>query len=183
MTATAAVQMDIEDVDGEAQQFLTFELSDETYGISIVNIKEIIEFGDLTIVPMMPDFIAGVINLRGSVVPVVELARRFQITPKEISKKTSIVIMEIHEDGQPLEIGIMVDAVSEVLELKPEQIATAPTFGTNIRADFISGMGKIDDSFMILLDIDHVLSIDELSALQNVGSLTGEEAAGSGEGN
>lgn len=153
----------------EVQQFLTFLLSGESYGIGILHIKEIIKHGDVTKVPMMPDFIAGVINLRGSVVPVVNLSHRFQVMPSEISKKTSIIVIEINDNDNILELGIVVDMVNEVLELKPDQLSPAPSFGTKIRADFIKHMGKLNnDNFIILLDVDNVLSIDELSVIHDV---------------
>ena len=156
---------------GSVQQFLTFVLSDEVYGIGILHIREIIEYANLTIVPLMPDFISGVINLRGNVVPVVNLARRFEQTPKKIGKRTSIVIIDIKDnDGESVEVGIVVDVVNEVIELTETEIAAPPTFGTKIRADFIQGMGKIDDRLMILLDVNHVLSINELSAVMGIGS-------------
>jgi purine-binding chemotaxis protein CheW len=149
---------------GNVQQFLTFVLSDEVYGVGILHIREIIEYDNLTTVPLMPDFISGVINLRGNVVPVVNLARRFEHQPKKIGKRTSIVIIDIKDhDGESVEVGIVVDVVNEVIELADSDIAAAPTFGAKIRADFIQGMGKIDEKLMILLDVDHVLSINELS--------------------
>ncbi len=162
-----AIEVDDEPVKaGNVQQFLTFVLSDEVYGIGILHIREIIEYANLTVVPLMPDYISGVINLRGNVVPVVSLARRFEQTPKEIGKRTSIVIIDINNhDGESVEIGIVVDIVNEFIELSDTEIAAPPTFGTKIRADFIQGMGKINDKLMILLDVGHVLSINELSAV------------------
>jgi purine-binding chemotaxis protein CheW len=154
---------------GNVQQFLTFVLNDEEYGIGILHIREIIEYDNLTVVPLMPDFISGVINLRGNVVPVVNLARRFQHEPKDIGKRTSIVIIDIKDhDGESVEIGIVVDIVNEVIELASSDIAAAPSFGAKIRADFIQGMGKIEDKLMILLDVDKVLSINELSAITGI---------------
>ena len=154
---------------GNVQQFLTFVLSDEIYGVGILHIREIIEYDNLTVVPLMPDFISGVINLRGNVVPVVNLARRFEHQPKEIGKRTSIVIIDIKDnDGESVEVGIVVDVVNEVIELADSDIAAAPSFGAKIRADFIQGMGKIDDKLMILLDVDHVLSINELSTVTSM---------------
>ena len=147
-------------------QFLTFMMSGETYGINILDIKEIIEYGNLTPVPMMPDFIAGVINLRGSVVPVVNLKLRFGDNAGEVGKRTSIVIIEVDNNDRKTEIGIIVDIVNEVIELTESDIEPAPSFGTRIRADFIKGMGKIDEQFLILLDVAHVLSIEELSIVE-----------------
>jgi purine-binding chemotaxis protein CheW len=155
------------------QQFLTFVLSDEVYGVGILHIREIIEYDNLTVVPLMPDFISGVINLRGNVVPVVNLARRFEHQPKAIGKRTSIVIIDIKDndgdgDGDSVEVGIVVDVVNEVIELADSDIAAAPSFGAKIRSDFIQGMGKIDDKLMILLDVNHVLSINELSSVTSI---------------
>jgi purine-binding chemotaxis protein CheW len=154
---------------GNVQQFLTFVLNDETYGVGILHIREIIEYDNLTVVPLMPDFISGVINLRGNVVPVVNLARRFGHEAKEIGKRTSIVIIDIKDtEGESVEVGMVVDVVNEVIELAESDIAAAPTFSAKIRTDFIQGMGKIDDTLMILLDVNHVLSINELSSVTNM---------------
>ncbi len=149
---------------GHIQQFLTFVLNDEVYGIDILDIREILDYDNLTVVPLMPDFISGVINLRGNVVPVVNLARRFELQPKEIGKRTSIIIIDIKDsDEQSVEVGIIVDNVNEVIELASSDIAPAPTFGARIRTDFIQGMSKNTDKLMILLEVDHVLAINELS--------------------
>jgi purine-binding chemotaxis protein CheW len=154
---------------GNVQQFLTFVLNDETYGVGILHIREIIEYDNLTVVPLMPDFISGVINLRGNVVPVVNLAKRFEHQAKEIGKRTSIIIIDIKDaEGVGVEVGMVVDIVNEVIELASSDIAAAPTFGAKIRTEFIQGMGKIDDKLMILLDVNHVLSITELSDLSEV---------------
>ncbi|MCP4494592.1 MAG: chemotaxis protein CheW [Gammaproteobacteria bacterium] len=151
------------------QQFLTFVLSGEIYGIGILHIREIIEYANLTVVPLMPNFISGVINLRGNVVPVVNLTRRFDLEESEISKRTSIVIIDvIDDDGEHIEVGIVVDIVNEVIELADSEIAAPPTFGTRIRSDFIQGMGKINDRLMVLLNVNYVLSIDELSTVGGI---------------
>ncbi len=163
---------------GNVQQFLTFVLNDEVYGIGILQIREILEYGNLTVVPLMPDFISGVINLRGNVVPVVNLARRFEHQPKEIGKRTSIIIIDIKDvDQESVEIGIIVDIVNEVIELADSEIAASPAFGAKIRADFIQGMGKVDDKLMILLDVDHVLAINELSEVIKVSEEINHSAA------
>lgn len=151
---------------GEDQQYLTFLLSSEMFAIAILNIKEIIEYGSLTEVPMMPGFIRGVINLRGSVVPVVDLAVRFGRSKTEISRRTCIVIIEVEGiDETKHDIGVMVDSVSEVLEILREDIEPPPAFGAKIRVDFIHGMGKVAGKFVIILNADKVLSVDELSML------------------
>jgi len=148
---------------GDVVQFLTFKLNDDVYGINILQIKEIIEYGSITKVPMMPGFIAGVINLRGSVVPVVDLAQRFLEQPMERTKRSSIVILEIIHEGDKLEVGVTVDIVNEVLDIMSKDIEPAPSFGTKIRTDFISGMGKVSGLLLVILNIEVVLSIDELS--------------------
>src|ERR1017187_1090277 len=158
----------------EDQQYLTFLLSGEMMAIAILHIKEIIEYGNLTEVPMMPSFIRGVINLRGSVVPVVDLSARFGRGKNEVSRRTCIVIIEVHggEEESKHDIGVMVDSVSEVLEIARSEIEPPPAFGAKIRVDFIYGMGKVDGKFVIILDADRVLSVDELSMLgQAVGTI------------
>jgi len=148
-------------------QFLTFLLNNEIYGINILNIKEIVDYGNITKVPMTPKFIAGVINLRGNVVPVVDLALRFSQKASTRTKRSSVVILEIKHMEQYLEIGITVDMVNEVLDISSDEIEPSPSFGTKIRTDFISGMGKVNDQLLVLLDIENILSIDELSAMDN----------------
>ena len=149
-------------------QYLTFMLGGEMFAIGILNIKEIIEYGQLTTVPMMPGFIRGVINLRGSVVPVVDLAARFGRKSADVTRRTCIVILEIEAEGERQDIGVVVDTVNEVLEIPPSEIEPAPTFGAKIRADFIQGMGKVNSKFVIILNVSHVLSIDELAMLTQV---------------
>ena len=162
---------------GEAHQYLTFALSGEMYAVGILNVKEIIEYGNLTEIPMMPAFIRGVINLRGAVVPVVDLAARFGGGQSEIGKRTCIVIVEMNQGDTKQDLGIMVDAVSEVLEIQGADIEPAPAFGARIRADFISGMGKVAGKFVIILDIQKVLSIDEMATLANVAGQSAVEAS------
>ena len=143
-------------------QYLTFILGGEVFAIGILAIKEIIEYSGLTVVPMMPECVRGVINLRGAVVPVMDLLARFGKHPTEIGRRTCIVIVEVNTDGEHQDIGVMVDAVNEVLEILPSDIEPAPTFGARIRTDFIEGMGKVDAGFVILLNVNHVLSTDEV---------------------
>jgi purine-binding chemotaxis protein CheW len=149
----------------ETQQFLTFLLGGEMYALGILNVKEIIEYGQLTEIPMMPSTIRGVINLRGAVVPVVDLAARFGGHPSEVQRRTCIVIVEVTQEDQKIDIGIMVDAVSEVLEIARSEIEPPPSFGAKIRADFIDGMGKVSGKFVIILNITRVLSVDEITEL------------------
>ncbi|MES2127269.1 MAG: chemotaxis protein CheW [Pseudomonadota bacterium] len=149
----------------EPRQYLTFMLGGEVFAIGILAIKEIIEFGGLTPVPMMPDTIRGVINLRGAVVPVLDLAARFGRPASEVGKRTCIVIVELTVEDEHHVIGVMVDAVNAVLEIPASEIEPAPTFGARIRADFIAGMGKVNGKFVILLDVAQVLSTVEIGAL------------------
>ncbi|SMC18130.1 purine-binding chemotaxis protein CheW [Andreprevotia lacus DSM 23236] len=157
------------------QQFLTFTLSSELFAIPIEHIREIIEFGGLTEIPMLPPFLRGVINLRGAVVPVVDLAARFGRNVTEIGRRTCIVILEVEQENQMLALGIIVDAVNEVLSVEPGQIEPRPSFGAKIRADFIDGMISLGERFVIALDIQQVLSVDEMATL--IGMNTNEELA------
>ena len=151
--------------DDKRLQYLTFALGSETFAIAILSIREIIEYRNVTNVPMMPDFVRGVINLRGSVVPVIDLAMRFGRPTSPVTRRTCIVLIEMDVDGERHNIGVTVDAVNAVLEIPDSEIEPAPAFGARIRSDFIGGMGKIDGKFVIILDSDKVLSVDEMAAL------------------
>lgn len=149
----------------ETHQHLTFMLGGEMFGIAIKSVREIIEYGNLTEVPMVPPFIRGVINLRGAVVPVIDLSARFGGKPTQIQRRTCIVIIEMADGSDTQELGVVVDAVCEVLDIPESEIEPAPSFGAKIRADFIAGMGKINGKFVILLDVRRVLSVDEIAEL------------------
>jgi purine-binding chemotaxis protein CheW len=161
---------------GEANQYLTFTLGGEMFAVGILNVKEIIEYGSLTEIPMMPAFIRGVINLRGAVVPVIDLSARFGGKTAEVARRTCIVIVEVQQEEGRHDIGIMVDAVSEVLEIAGSEIEPAPAFGAKIRADFIAGMGKVNGKFVIILDIMRVLSVDEMAAVASIGESSASQA-------
>lgn len=158
----------------EIQQYLTFMLGGEVFAIGILHIKEIIEYGQLTAVPMMPEFIRGVINLRGAVVPVVDLASRFGGKPSPITRRSCIVILELETGEETQVIGVVVDAVNEVLEIAGTDIEPPPSFGTRIRTDFIQGMGKVQEKFVIILNVNNVLSTEDLAIL---GKAAGDSAA------
>ncbi|HEX8592676.1 MAG TPA: chemotaxis protein CheW [Pseudomonas sp.] len=161
----------------EEAQYLTFMLGAEMFAIGILGIKEIIEYGNLTVVPMMPAFVRGVINLRGAVVPVVDLSARFGRPDSDITRRSCVVIIEASaDDGQPQDIGLLVDTVSAVLEIPAAQIEPPPSFGARIRADFISGMAKVDGKFVIVLQVGQVLSIDEMSRLAETEHATSIQA-------
>jgi len=158
----------------EGQQYLTFSLGEEMFAATIRQVREIIEYTNVTTVPMMPHFVKGVINLRGKVVPVIDLAARFGRAATGLHRRSCIVVVEVEHDGAEQELGVVVDAVSEVLEIPASEIEPAPAFGARIRADFIGGMGKIDGRFVILLDMKRVLAEREMEML---GELAAESVA------
>lgn len=155
----------LEDSGSEQRQYLTFRLGDESYALSLLSVKEIIEYGGVTAVPLMPAFVRGVINLRGRVVPVIDLALRFGQAAAPISRRTCIVIVESGEEAERQDVGVVVDSVSQVVEIPSSDIEPGPSLGTRLRADFIAGMGKLDGDFVIMLDIHRILSADEIAAL------------------
>ncbi|XDD44126.1 chemotaxis protein CheW [Leptospira sp. WS60.C2] len=151
-------------------QYLTFLLSNELFGLGILYIKEIIEFESVTHVPMMPEYIPGVINLRGNVVPVIDLNTRFYKKKTEINRKTCIIITEIQLEKETIDVGLLVDAVNEVVDIPENQIEEAPSFGSKIRLDFIQGIGKLDNQFVIILKMNQILDISEIQAIQDTTS-------------
>jgi len=147
----------------EMTQYLTFKLADEVFALDITKVREVLDFTMVTKVPRMPDFVRGVINLRGSVVPVVDLRLKFGMKKTEQTVNTCIIISEVTVDGEITILGALADSVQEVLDLDAEQISAAPRIGTKLPTEFIKGMGKQDDRFVILLDIDRVFSADDLA--------------------
>jgi len=152
----------------QSSQYLTFLVGQESFAISIMDVNEIIEISSVTHVPLTPDYIHGVINLRGSVVPVIDLSARLEHGCTTISKRSCIILVEITLTDSSQLIGMLVDEVKEILEIAPENIQSAPDFGSDIRTEFIQAMGRVGDNFIILLAISRVLSIDELSQLHQV---------------
>ena len=150
----------------ESWQYLTFKLGQESFGIDVLKVREIVDFVDVTKVPKAPDYMLGVINLRGSVVPVVDLRKRFNIECGERHKDNCIIVLEIELGEELLKVGIIGDMVEEVIDLKSEQIEPPPKLGSQLRTDFIVGMGKQGDDFIILLDIDKIFSGEELDLIQ-----------------
>lgn len=144
-------------------KYLTFVLSGETYAISILRVREIIEYEAVTPMPMMPEFITGAINLRGAVVPIINLAERLGLKSASISPRTCNIIVELQTEEKMINVGLTVDSVSKVIDLKPEQIKHTPTLGGQIRIDFIEGMGEINQHFFIILNVDKILSMEELA--------------------
>lgn len=149
----------------QINQYLTFILGAETFAIGILAIKEIIEYSSLTDVPMMPSYVRGVINLRGAAVPVIDLAVRFGRATAPVTKRTCIVIIEVMANDGRQVIGIVVDAVNEVLDIPASDIEPPPAFGSGIRTDFMRGMGKVHNKFVIVLEVSRVLAFDELNNL------------------
>lgn len=144
---------------------LSFVIAGDEYAVGILRVREIIEYCPITRVPGMPAAVQGVINLRGSVVPVVDLAVKFGLPPRPVSRWSCFVIVEVTLDGQQTAIGLLTDSVSEVLELGPDDIEAAPAFGTRVRLDFLLGLGRHEGRFIMLLDLDRLLSIQELLSL------------------
>lgn len=149
----------------ETQQYLTFNLNDEVFAMDIRTVREIIQHAAMTVVPLMPEFVRGVINLRGSVVPVIDLQSRFGRAVSRVGKKTCIVIFDASSQGERQELGLMVDAVSEVIDIADAQIEPTPNFGTSIAREFIRGMGKVNREFIPILDTDKALSLEDMAAL------------------
>lgn len=162
--------------DEQTDQYLTFLLGGEMYSIGILGIKEIIEYGVVTSVPMMPAYIRGVINLRGAVVPVLDLLARFGSGRTEAARRTCIVIVEVRNGNETLDVGVLVDAVNEVVGIPAEEIEPAPTLGSNIDTRFVAGMGKVDGQFVVILNVDQVADGARLAS-KAIGSLTSEAAA------
>lgn len=154
----------------ETTQYLTFRLDEEVFALDISKVREVLDYTNITKVPRTPDFMRGVINLRGNVVPVVDMRLKFGMTRTEQTVNTCIIIVEISIEGETTVLGALTDAVQEVIELGPEQIEPAPKIGTRLNTEFIKGMGKRGDNFIIILDIDRVFSADELSLVQDAGS-------------
>lgn len=158
------------DVITEATQYLTFSLGEEDFALEIAKVREVLDYTNITKVPRMPEFLRGVINLRGNVVPVTDLRLKLGMSATERTVNTCIVIVEIDIEGELMDMGVLTDSVQEVLDLDPGQIEPPPRLGTKLNTEFIRGMGKRDDRFLIILDIDQVLSSDELAAVHNTGS-------------
>ncbi len=151
-----------------AGKYLTFLLGDEEYGIEILKAPEIIQMQKVTKVPKAPDFVRGVINLRGKVIPVVELRNKFGMEDQEDTDKTCIIVVRIESGSQVITMGIIIDEVKEVLDIASKEIEETPSFGASIEAEFIMGIGKVGDSVKMLLDIGKVLSEGELSSLSKI---------------
>jgi purine-binding chemotaxis protein CheW len=150
-------------------KYLSFSLANEEYGIGILKVKEIIGMMNITSVPQTPNFVKGVINLRGRVIPIIDLRLKFGIDSIGYTDRTCIIVVEITGQTETVQIGIVVDSVSEVLNIRADQIEKPPNFGTSLNTTFILGMAKMESGVKILLDIDQVLALEELQALEKIG--------------
>jgi purine-binding chemotaxis protein CheW len=150
---------------GAPAQFLSFMLGQDMFAIGILAVREILEYAGVTPVPQMPPSISGVINLRGTAVPVLDLARRLERAPSALSKRTCIIVVEVDGDEGAFVIGILVDAVNAVLDIPAADIEPAPSFGAQVRADLLHGIGKVNGRFVLLLDVQHVVSAIHLTEL------------------
>ena len=154
----------------QAAQYLTFRLGEEVFALDIAQVREVLDFTAITRVPRMPEFMRGVINLRGSVVPVVDLRLKFGMSATERTLNTCIIIAEVAIGGERTLLGALADSVQEVIDLDPGRIEPPPRLGTSIHTEFIRGMGKRDGHFVIILDVDRVFSNDELTLVQGAGA-------------
>ncbi len=150
----------------ENNQYLTFTLEDEVFGLAIGKVREVLDFTSVTRVPQTPAYMRGVINLRGSVVPVMDMRLKFGMSKTVKTVNTCIIIAEIEMEGETTVLGALADSVKEVLDLEPDEIEPPPKIGTRLNTEFIRGMGKHNEEFIIILDIDKVFSADEISAVQ-----------------
>jgi len=163
--------------DQDSTQYLSFFLGGEAYAIGILRVREILEYQPPTRVPQTPASIRGVINLRGKVIPIVDLALKFGLPPTQATKWTCIIVVETNIGGETAVMGVLADSVNEVTDLPPAEIETAPTFGTRIKVDYLKGMGRAGQRFILLLDIDRVLSAEETAVGNAVSSATVPAAA------
>ncbi|MDT8442677.1 MAG: chemotaxis protein CheW [Desulfuromonadales bacterium] len=153
-------------------QYVTFSLGKELFGVEVTRTREILSMTSVTKVPQTPDYLLGVINLRGQVVPVVDMRLKLGLPAGEETEDTCIIVVEVQVDGETIVVGALSDAVREVLEIRQDQIEPAPRLGTRLKTEFITGMGKVDEQFMILLNIDRVFSSDDLTIVQDAGQVT-----------
>jgi purine-binding chemotaxis protein CheW len=160
----------------DTRQYLTFKLAEEVFALEVANVREILEFIPITKVPRTPDFMTGVINLRGSVVPVTDMRLKFGMSETEKTVNTCIIVVEVNIDGEKALLGALVDSVQEVFELEAQQIEPPPRLGLGMKTEFIEGMGKRDNQFVIILDIDRVFSMEELDIVQGMGTQPLENA-------
>ena len=159
----------------ETTQFLTFSLAEDVFAIDVVMAREVLDLCDVTRVPQTPDYMLGVINLRGSVVPVIDMRLKFGMNAAEQTRDSCIVVVEVDVDGESVVVGALADSVREVIDLAPSQIEPPPRIGTRLKTEFIKGMGNLEDRFVIILDINRVFSAEELALVQGLSDGTESE--------
>ena len=155
-----------------SKQYVTFCLAGELFGVEVSRTREILSVISVTSVPQTPDYMLGVINLRGQVVPVIDMRLKLGMSAADETQDTCIIVVEVLVDGEPIVVGALADAVREVLEIKSDDIEPPPRLGTRLNTEFIKGMGKIDEEFLILLDIDKIFNSDELALVQEIAEET-----------
>jgi purine-binding chemotaxis protein CheW len=168
MKMAAAVDVREEKTHTKEGKYLTFTLAEEEYGIGILKVKEIIGMITITSVPQTPEHVKGVINLRGKVIPVIDLRLKFSLPAMDYTERTCIIVIEITRENGHILLGILVDSVSEVLNIKGGDIEETPNFGTRLNTDYILGMAKAGGKIKILLDIDKVMNADDMAALETI---------------
>ena len=164
----------------QTTQYLTFMLGEEVFAVDVAKVREVLEYMEITKLPQCPDFMCGIINVRDSVVPVVDMRLKFGMTQNEVTVNTCIIVMEVSFEDDKITLGALVDSVQEVIDLEPEQIEPAPKIGSKWRTEFIKGIGKHNELFIIILDIDRIFSADELALVQETG-IGAEHYASDGE--
>jgi purine-binding chemotaxis protein CheW len=151
--------------EGRTQQFLNFDLDSEVFAVEIDKVREVLDYETVTRIPQTPDFMTGVINLRGSVVPVIDMRKKFRLSEKEITEDTCIIIVEVSVDGSSVVIGALADAVREVFDLSLEEIEPVPQIGTQLSPEFLRGMAQKNNEFVLIMDIDKVFSVGEIELI------------------
>ena len=151
-----------------ASQFLTFNLADDIFAIDVIMAKEVLDYADVTRVPQTPDYMLGVINLRGSVVPVIDMRLKFGMDEIEMTRDSCIIVVEVDVEGEPVTVGALADSVQEVMDIEESQIEPPPRIGTKLNIEFIKGMGNLGEKFVIILDINKVFSADDLEFARNI---------------
>ena len=155
-----------------SKQYVTFCLAEELFGVEVSRTREILSVISVTSVPQTPDYMLGVINLRGQVVPVIDMRLKLGLSAADETQDTCIIVVEVLVDGEPIVVGALADAVREVIEIKSDAIEPPPRLGTRLNTEFIKGMGKIDEDFLILLDIDKIFNSDEIALVQEIAEET-----------
>lgn len=150
----------------DMSRYLTFFLGSKLFAINILVVKEILEYDDITDIPKMPNFLRGAINLRGRIIPVIDLSVRLGYDETHITNRSCIIVVELYIDGEPFSVGVVVDSVNRVMDLVADQLEDAPSFGGRLNTDYIEGMGKINDHFVVILDVQNVLSLEDWSQIK-----------------